>query len=504
MGILRNKVDLHAMGEGVNVEETLSLEERDIIGRNKILMAAVIISTLFAVTTVQFSNIFSLPNLSFLIDLIALVSFVYFHVRKKYIRRIAYLAVMSMAVTIALQVFLYPSLSSLFSVYYLIVLALISLQLVLTSITILFSLFITIYLVASDNGISLSKEDKTSAVLMVVIVAVMVFLLLRVTNTLMKKMNLAREHSEQLMLEQKEQKDRLLQNVVLITGNMKEITHGVEDNMASFEQMNVAFQEISGGSSAQADSTYAINESVKQMNAMVQQMSSSTETLLEQTDDASRLSESGKDKVELLNHAITDFKQQIDAMATDIQSLTERVERTTQFSQTIQEIANQTNLLSLNASIEAARAGEHGQGFAVVAKEIRKLAEVASGSAEQISSEMNSFSGLMNETIQRMSQVAERMQKSSVLTEETFEAFNLIKKSVGELLSISNGYLGNIREIAAFSGSIDDSTAHLASVNEQTSATLQELSATLQSLLGNNENSLQGIKKAQDNLQALT
>jgi methyl-accepting chemotaxis protein len=472
-------------------------------GRNKILLVAIFVTTLFAATTVDPDHLMSLTNFCFLINVSALVTYVYLHIRKKYINYIGYISVLSMALNIGVQSFVKPTMASFYAVYYLIMLAIITLQLVITSITLLYSLLITIYLAFGNTGISMTLQDKQQAIIMVVLVSIMAFLLLRVTNTLMRQMNTARNQSEKLMLEQREQKDHLMQNVVLVTGNVNEITQGIEDNMASFEQMNVAFQEISSGASTQVDSTYAINESVKQMDMMVNQMTGSTETLLEQTGQANRLSETGKDKVELLNEAILEFKQQIDAMSADIQSLTDRVHRTSEFSQTIQEIANQTNLLSLNASIEAARAGDHGRGFAVVAKEIRKLAEVASGSAEQISSEMESFSGLMNDTINRMGQVAERMQKSSVLTGETYEAFNSIKESITELLEISNTYRGNIREIAMFSGSIDDSTSHLATVNEQTSATLQELLATLQSLFGNNENSLQGIKRAQSNLQAL-
>lgn len=503
MGKWRNLRGFDASGEGANARKALSLEEKDIHDRNKMLLVAAAISAFFAFTTMDASRVFSWPNLGLFINILSLAAFAYFHFRKRHVRHIAYLSVLGMAVNIAVQTFVLPTIATLFAAYFLIVIALISLRLMITSISLLYSIFITIYLVTADTGIVMPTRDRQSAILMMVIVSAMLILLLRLTNTLMKKTREAREQSERLLGEQKEQKERLMQHVTLVTGSMTEITQGVEDNMASFEEMNVAFQEISGGATSQVDSTYAINESVKQMNMMVKQMTESTETLLTQTGETNRLSESGKDKVELLHEAITDFKEQIDAMSADIQSLTERVHRTSEFSHTIQEIANQTNLLSLNASIEAARAGEHGAGFAVVAQEIRKLAEVASGSAEKIQSEMGGFSSLMNETIQRMGQVAERMQKSSGLTEETLEAFRSIEQSVAALLKVSNGYRGNIREIAAFSGSIDESTTHLASVNEQTSAAMQQLTATLQSLLSNNENSLQSIKKAQGSLQEL-
>jgi len=211
----------------------------------------------------------------------------------------------------------------------------------------------------------------------------------------------------------------------------------------------------------------------------------------------------GKEKVETLSGTIVEFKDEIDTMASDIQELTVRVNETSQFSQTIREIANQTNLLSLNASIEAARAGEYGRGFSVVAMEIRKLSELTSNSAEQITTQLQGFSEQTNGTLQRMNLVAKRMQMSSELTQETADAFESIKSSIGTLLQVSEEYGGMMQKVTQFSSSVGDSTNHLASVNEQTSATLEELSATLQSLLNNNQVSLNNTKNAENNLRLL-
>src|SRR5690606_27928047 len=135
----------------------------------------------------------------------------------------------------------------------------------------------------------------------------------------------------------------------------------------------------------------------------------------------------GTQQTSELGTTINQFRQDIQEMSEDIKQLNKQMAETTKMTITIREIANQTNLLALNASIEAARAGEHGQGFAVVATEIRKLADLSGHSAEQISKQLASFSKQIEMTSGNMNQVTERMDMSSEAAQQTIQAFMTIR-----------------------------------------------------------------------------
>lgn len=480
-------------------QRQLSLEEQDMFRRNYVVFFA-----LLATTLLVYSAILTLGNsidsstwTTLIMQTVITVVYAVLHFKRWLISSLCYIAIVASAISSTLQMLQKDDLvTNAFSAYYLLIMALVYMRLWPWIISAAWGLGYTLYI---TNG----EATGSTYIIFYILLSVLMFCVLRVSDYMNKTTTEARKQTELLLNQIEEQKRLTLEQVAVVSDHLSTISKTAEDDNHSFGDMNQAFLEIAGGASNQVDSTLSINNSILEMNGMIAEMSGSIHTLLHQTNDAAALSTDGTGSMNKLAETISAFKLDIDSVTKETAELIEQLHETSQFSVTIQDIANQTNLLSLNASIEAARAGEHGKGFAVVAHEIRKLAEMSAQAAVSISEQLQQFTEQSNQTQERMNQVAERMLQSQEITGQTIHAFESINQSVAMLNELSAGYSGLMDRITHSSSTVTDSTNNLASISEEASATMEQLSATLQALLHNNKNNLERIKSAETDLRAV-
>lgn len=215
-------------------------------------------------------------------------------------------------------------------------------------------------------------------------------------------------------------------------------------------------------------------------------MLDSAVTILSQTDQSAASVEQGRIHSETLKTNLEHFQESLYQMASDFKILSKNIDESVKFLSSIQEITEQTNLLALNASIEAARAGEQGKGFAVVADEIRKLAETTEKTAKDISQKLNGVKNYNEETEEQMAMIAEQMEENMKVTENTATIFYDIDTSMKNLTSMIHSFEHLAKQIGADTHSIETSVNEFAAVLEQSTASLEEITATVQNHVNQN------------------
>jgi methyl-accepting chemotaxis protein len=260
-----------------------------------------------------------------------------------------------------------------------------------------------------------------------------------------------------------------------------QLDEGIQEQSKIVDEATVKVQALSEAiasiAAAAEQQTRSLDEtalSVSNMASSIEQVAAQVDSLSSISTETSRTAERGGSAIGTIVDGMHTIRSTINDLATDITQLGSNSDQIGDIVKVIDRIAEQTNLLALNAAIEAARAGEHGRGFAVVASEIRKLADGSVQATKEIAAHITSTQAVIGEVVTAMERLTERVEESANSTSSASGALGDIVSAV----LAANQQIGEISSVARAMSS--NSYQVIRSIEEITKSVAINMSATQQ------------------------
>lgn len=261
-----------------------------------------------------------------------------------------------------------------------------------------------------------------------------------------------------------------------LSGTVAEIADSIHVSMS---EISDSADEVARGVVSQSEDAENCNVKMTEFSNQIIVVCEQAENMGSMTDKASDAVRQGKVIIENLNQQSETIVKLANELGQDIENVKKRSDDIEDIIDTINEIASQTNLLSLNASIEAARAGENGRGFSVVADEIRKLASQSMEAADQIKHIVENIRKTTQQTTDSAKKTEEYIFKQADSLEETITIFASINNCVDELVTGLNRMLKDMRGISNERNQMEDSIQSISAVSHQIAASTGGVANTL-------------------------
>ena len=263
---------------------------------------------------------------------------------------------------------------------------------------------------------------------------------------------------------------------------ISDIIGGAEQLSAAAEQLQHTSEEVAARSRQQSEAASSMAAAVEQMTVSIDQVAQNAREAHGISLQAGELSGKGSQVIQNAAREMNLIAQAVQSSSQIIEELGQQSEQITSIVKTIHEIADQTNLLALNAAIEAARAGEQGRGFAVVADEVRKLAERTSLSTSEIAGMVGKIQSGTRNAIGSMESGVTQVGKGVDLATQAGSSITEIRDGALRVVQVVNSISDAIREQGAASSEIAKNVEHIAQMSEESATAVEETASAARHL----------------------
>lgn len=265
-----------------------------------------------------------------------------------------------------------------------------------------------------------------------------------------------------------------------VSSSSEELSQSAHEVNEGSEQIATTMEELSSGAEVQATSASDLAENMNDFAKAIleseregQEIAKNSEQVLYYTNEGTNLMKQAVNQMNQIDAIVSDAVKQV-------QGLDKQSNEISHLVSVIKDIADQTNLLALNAAIEAARAGEHGKGFAVVADEVRKLAEQVTQSVSEITEIVTNIQSETDHVVGALNKGYEEVKQGTEQIEMTGKNFEVIHQSVSAMVDKMLDISSNLKHIAEESTKMNRLIEEIASVSEESAAGVEQAAAAAQ------------------------